>query len=177
MAAAVNRAAILNTGWAEAPTENGEPGTAGTVFNANSFRDSARCSESEPGQSIRKPFNPWRGHETFRKLPRDYARGTANRMPYLGNRKFPQRTSRASEIFVWKPLNPWFGHETFRKLGTFERHLLCLETLRDATTAHDAFRKPPFLVGSVEPAKSGLNAEEECKQLPPIFVYINVCVV
>ena len=42
MAAAMDRAAILSTEWAEAPTENGEPGTAGTVFEVNNPQDFAR---------------------------------------------------------------------------------------------------------------------------------------
>ena len=42
MAAAMDKAAILNTVWAEVPTENGAPGIAGTVFDVNNPQDFAR---------------------------------------------------------------------------------------------------------------------------------------
>ena len=74
MAAVMDRAAILNIEWAEAPTENGEPDTAGTVFDASNLQDfarkplaTARRWGNKLGGSVRKLFDSWYGHDAFRK--------------------------------------------------------------------------------------------------------------
>ena len=106
MTTATDRAVILNTEWGEAPTENVQPDTAGTVFDVNNPQGSAwghlattQRQGNKFGGSAWKLFGPWHGHEVFRKPPQDFIRGTANRMPYLGNRSDGQGLCRSLETF------------------------------------------------------------------------------
>ena len=92
MATATDGAVILNTEWGEAPTENVQPDTAGAVFDVNNPQNfvrkplaAAQRRGNKFGGSDWKLFDPWHGHDAFRKPPQAFVRSTANRMPYLGN--------------------------------------------------------------------------------------------